>query len=305
MIVGFKTGPGNWEIGKRIVEEDEARMCEVWFNVLKAENYLEMFEWLKARRVAIGLHHWGLAGGNMKTNLMTNDEAVRIETLRQMRETIDIAAEINAVYVNVHPGARFLETIDFATRMQGLFPGTETSEEEAENLLLSAAQELEKYAAARNVVFTVETLPAREWQDNANRKDIYNPNSADLSMMRKLTEAGIFIANDITHTAGQCAAADNDRTAMWKCILSFSQAVWHQTKLLHINTVRKPFDGSDSHDGILPEDFTAGVFPDAKQLKGWLRLFMGRDDVFAIPEPEGDMRANYRALVQLKQDAVG
>jgi hypothetical protein len=305
MIIGFKTGPRNWEAAQKIVTKDGARMCEVWFNVLKEAEYAEMFTWLRKHNVQIGLHHWGLARGKLKTNLMTQDQEVREETLRQMRRAIEIGTEIGAGYVNVHPGARCLEEIDFATQTQALVKGSETSETEAEKLLMEGAAELAQYAQARGVLFLMETLPACEAVNFAARVGSYDPGNPPLSLMIKLAKQKVWLANDLTHTAAQIAIEDSSREGMWRRLHRFTEEAAPHTRLLHVNTVREPFDGRDSHDGLLPEDFSQGFFPSRAQLLELLKIFADRDDVYAVAEPQLEVtRENFLALREIAEEAA-
>jgi hypothetical protein len=308
MRVGFKTGPRTWEEGKIIVLEDKMDLCELWFDVTKAGLYTKLFAWLKDHGVAIGLHHWGLIQGKVKTNLATHHSFVRDETIAQIKRTIDIAAEHGCVYVNAHPGSQSLEEINFVEQTQAPLPDPKTPEVQAVELLLQAAHTLSSYAQERNVVFTIETLPPLEanWRDTGVRDRAYTPGNIPLSGMITLARSGVFIANDLTHTAGWVAVENKgEPSAMWAGIQKFSQEIASQTKLLHINTVVPPFDGTDSHHGLLPEDVEVGAWPSHEQFREFFTLFRDRDDVFVIPEPREHMRENTRMLRELVESVGG
>ena len=297
MTIGFKTGPRNWEGGKIIVEEEGARMCEIWFRVDKKDDYREMMDWLKKHEVQAGLHYWGLAQGDIKPNLMTKDKQVRQETIEQMRQTIEIGAAINGAYVNVHPGARALEKMDFAKGEQVLIENSFTEEAEAERLLLEALGELNSYAKENGVLLTVETLPGRESRHIEKRQGIYDPGNPPLELMRRVAEAGFWLANDLTHSASSLGLKIGERENLFEELLKFTKDIADQTKLVHVNTVAPPLDnGTDSHDGILADDFAKNVFPDKAQLKQLLQVFRNREDVFLVPEPKSKMGENYLAL---------
>lgn len=302
MQVGFKTGPKTWEEGKVIAQEDGVKLCEVWFRVDKADDYADMFAWLKKEHVAFGLHHWGLVNGKLKTNLATHHAFVRDETIRQIRQTIDIAAQYGCVYVNAHPGSQSLEEIDFATRAQTLRSDARTSADDSARLLLDAVQQLQLYAQTKGVLLTIETLPPSEQVvfDAPLRDQFYRPGNVDLTTMRRLASAGMWIANDISHTTA-CVAVETgtSEAVMWQGAVQFTQDVAPQTRLLHINTTVPPHNGTDSHNGLLPEDFAQGAFPRAEQLQALLHIFRDRDDVFVIPEPHHNMRENTQALMAL------
>lgn len=303
MIIGFKTGPKNWEIAKKIVEDDGAKMCEVWFNVSKEKEYENMFAWLREHRVQIGLHYWGLVGGQYKPNLAHQNQAVRDGTMAQIQRTIEIGKDIGAVYVNVHPGARWLEAIDFARDWQERVEDSETPREVAWQLLSETVQELANFARQRGVLFTLETLPGREANNMSMREGIYDSGNPPLSVMAELGKREIFLANDITHSASQLMVQEQDQETVYRALLDFTRAIAAWTRLLHVNTIQPPFDGRDSHSGVLPENFALGNFPNREQLLELLGQFRERPDVFAVAEPETEKtRENYRALLALERD---
>lgn len=304
MVIGFKTGPKNWEVAKTLVVEDGARMCEVWFNIGKAEEYQDMFTWLQQHDVMIGLHHWGVVDGNIKTNLATQNEHVRGESLAQMKQAVDMGREIGAVYINVHPGARWLETNNLETGEQSLVPHSEAPRDISERFLLEAARELRTYGQRQEVLVTIETLPGREARHYPRQEGMYDSGNPSLSLMKKIGEEGGFIANDITHSASMIATADNSRDGMWEQLREFTRSVAPYTRLIHVNTMREPFNGLDSHDGLLPSDFAQGVFPNREQLKELLALFPGRRQVYAVAEPHIEVtRENYLALKKIAEEA--
>ena len=262
-----------------------------------------MIAWLADHGVRIGLHHWGVAPGSVKTNLMTDNSDVRTVTMTQIKKTIDIGAAIRCVYVNIHPGARHLEKIDFAAQSQSLVPGAATPPDEAHSLLHAGVDEISAYARSKEIVLTVETLPGAEHANYERNQGWYDAGSASLDDIRFLAEQGFSIANDVTHTAASLARTVKGSGQLWEELLAFTDGVAAQTKLLHINTLVAPFDGTDTHNGLLDEDWQVGAWPSRNQLIALLSLFRHRDDVHVIPEPSGDMQKNYRALRELVRRA--
>lgn len=298
MLAGFKTGPNNWEEGKKIVTEEGASMCEVWYRVDRADEYTEMLSWLSDHDVQVGLHHWGVIDGKYKTNLATSYEPVWRATIEQMKQTIDSAAAVGAAYVNVHPGAASVEVINLDTKEQHMIDDHKTSPEESAALFLEHAKEVHEYASSKDVLLTVETLLGVEMETVGVREPTYDPSIVSLETMKAFSEQGGYVANDITHTMA-FLHAKLQREDVWSELMEFSLAVAPQTRLLHINTVVPPFNGTDSHNGVLDDDWEAGAIPSKDQLLEFLRIFAGRDDVFVVPEPEKDMTGNYRALHDL------
>ncbi len=285
------------------MQQDGATMCELWFRVDQANQYTEMIRWLKERHVSIGLHYWGLVRKNIKPNLAANDAEVRQATIEQVKNTIDIAARTESVYVNVHPGAVHLEELNLKNWQQRMIAQAGATEAQAQKLFLDAAGQLDQYARGRGVMFTVETLCGLEIPAREKRNEPYDPGNLPLSVMKRWCQIGGWLANDISHTLTNIARRGIDEATAWEQTEQFTQETAEQTKLLHINTISPPLAGTDSHDGITPDDFARGVFPSQAQIKKFLAVFAARDDVIAVPEPQdGTMQANYRALKEIIED---
>ena len=296
MILGFKTGPKNFEEGQRIVTELGASMCEVWFNVTQHKEYKDMLAWLGKHGVGMGLHHWGVIDGNKKTNLATNNEHIRNETIAQVKKTIDIGADIGCVYVNVHPGAQALETIDFTNWKQTMLDDELTPAEQSRDLLLAAAAELHQYATEKNVTLTFESITAREAVQSDMREQVYNPGNTTLASMELLQAQGNLLANDISHLGTQLLVDGEDPNIAWEKAMDFSRRTAPATRLIHLNVITPPYNGTDSHDCITDEDFAQETFPSKEGFIDFLTLFTDRDDVYAVPEPKQDVTQNYLAL---------
>ncbi len=301
MMIGFKTGLKNWPDGQKIVEEFGGKMCEIWYNIHTPEVYQPMISWLEERDVTIGLHHWGVAGGKYKTNLATPHHSIRSETMQQIKDTIMRAAKLKRpAYVNAHPGSYMVEIVDLTTGHQSPKEGTEVSSHEANQLFLDAAEELFRFAHEKGVVLTLETLPAGEQYTPENRERFYVPTNIPLDIMRTLTEQGGYIANDLTHSTGQIAYKNTDMEQVWNELLAFTQSVSNNTRLLHVNTVVPPYNGTDSHSGITTENFALDCFPKREQLKQILSIFKDREDMYVVTEPEVTRTIeNYQALTEL------
>jgi sugar phosphate isomerase/epimerase len=299
MRVGFKTGPQSWAEGQRIVTELHASFCEVWFAVEESQKYTDALRWFREHNVDLGLHHWGICEGGVKSNLATDNDAVREQTINQIKQTIDIAAELDCVYVNAHPGAACLERLQFTPFRQELVSDTCTTNERAAELFLAAATELRQYAEAKQVLLTFETIVGAEKVDDVDRHNVYVSHTIAPQTLSQFATEGGYLANDITHTASYLSLSENNPTAIWSRLMAFTQAVAPSTKLLHINRVLPPYNGTDSHDGITEADWQSVGIPSREQLLEFLQAFKNRDDVFVIPEPKGDMAGNFQALQAL------
>ncbi len=299
MILGFKTGPKNFAEGQKVVEDLGASMCEVWFDVTKTESYTEIFAWLAKHNVSVGLHHWGVIDANIKTNLATQDEHIRTTTINQMKLTIDIGQQIGCAYVNAHPGAQHVETIDFTDWKQEILPDKRTPPDIAAKLFWQAAQELTQYANDRGVLFTIESITARESAINHDRLNMYDPGNMPLATLEEFSQRGGWFANDISHTGSHFLVSEQNTDAAWQRAMEFSERMAARTRLIHMNVITPPFNGTDSHDGITDADFEKETFPNKQGVIDFLKLYTDRDDVFVVNEPKEDVAGNYQALMEL------
>ncbi|WP_331709809.1 sugar phosphate isomerase/epimerase family protein [Methanobacterium congolense] len=72
---------------------------------------------------------------------------IREETLRQIKETIDMAVEIDAIAITTHPG--LIHRLEDRVRDMGM------------KLAIETLQEAVKYAEDRGVILSLENMPAR------------------------------------------------------------------------------------------------------------------------------------------------
>lgn len=299
MILGIKTGPKNFAEGQKVITDLGASMCEVWFDVTKAASYTDMLAWLSRNNVSFGLHHWGVINGNIKTNISTQDERIRNETIEQIKRTIDIGQDIGCAYVNAHPGAQAIETINFTDWKQTMIPGKHTPADASKKLFLEAGQELTQYANDRGVLLTIESITARESAISHDRFDIYDPSNTPLTTLEEFARKGGWFANDISHTGSHFLVSEKSPEAAWDAVMEFSQRLAPRTRLIHMNVITPPYNGTDSHDGITEADLAQETLPNKQGVIDFLQLFKDRDDVFVVNEPKGDVAGNYLALQRL------
>ncbi len=299
MKVGFKTGPKSWDEGKTIITRHGAKYVELWYRYDWADRYQDFFDFFAAQGVQSGFHYWGVVEGNILPSFCYDEPNQYRQGIESVKSAIDVASSIGAYYVNAHPGSRVLTKLNNDFNQLSLVPSPITPEDRALDLLQEATQELSAYAESRGVHFLIETIPARDsssWDDlGQSRLKTIETHHASMPMLKRLAQEGRLIANDFGHSAA--SHPNQDRAIMYADLLAATQALAPQTKLLHINTVLPPFNGTDSHDGILAEDWEAGVFPNEDQLLELLSQFKERPDVWAIPEPKQEkMLDNYLAL---------
>lgn len=283
MKIGVKCGPENWE---KLLENTKPDCIEIWYRVDWKDRYNELIDYLHKKEIPFGLHFWAALKDGYEPNLAYGGEIAE-ESAELMFQTIDIAQVIGATYVNIHPGSVLLKKLDFERLQLKALNIKAIPSNEAYRYLLRHAQQLHRYATERNVLFLVETLPKNEadhWRDKAGRLSYYASGNVPPEMLIKLAREGIFITNDISHSL---ASWDDVAVAeLFPRLYALSQKLASQTRLIHLNTICPPFNGTDSHNGVLKEDFEESVLPTREQIIKLLRLYKGRDDVWIIPEPE-------------------
>ncbi len=293
-------GPEDW---LSRYKQTQAAYCEVWYNVLEPRRYREVFSYIQAKSIHTGLHFWGTIAGKWEPNIAHPKYLEK--TLNLIKLSIDEAAKHQFSYVNIHCGNRKLIKIDLQTQL--FLPDDESDElplEQAETFQQQSLLELTSYATNKGILLLVETIPA-----NTATQGVTNNTTARLqvtsqyslpvaSIIRRAEQDSIFITNDFCHTFAD--EFDKPLETLWQALWSKTTALEPFTKLLHINTVIPPHNGTDSHHGITTADFKLpGIFPTRDQYIELLKFFKTRDDVWAINEPSDNHVENYRALVKL------
>lgn len=298
MKLGIKVGLQKQSFSD--LEQTNTSYCEVWFNINDVSRYDPLFEFLKKKKIDVGLHFWGCLADNTWTNFAYPDTALINETLTLMRKTIDIAAKNRFQYVNIHPGTRTKTTIDLAAGL--VRPCTNPVDlQTAESLFLEHATALHEYAKNRSVVFTVETVPPYEvksWYDPNGRLEPINSYELGIETILKAADHKLWIANDLCHTAANTVS--NHRTEIATFVTDVTKKLFSQTRLVHVGFLVPPYNGTDFHDHLdNPLLDTDKAVPNNQELKQLLQLFKNRDDVWAIVEPANDHPKNYFLLQKL------
>ena len=301
MIAGIKIGPRNW---KEILSSYSPSCCEVWFRADRVSLYEAMFSELRERCIPTGLHFWGILPGGIQPNFAFPDEDVRKPSLALVKACIDVASEHDFTYVNIHPGSYRLSRVNLDRLFMRPIQGRETTPDAGNLVLAENMQELSEYAQKCGVLFLVETIPAREpmhFRDlTSGRRRSQDMRNVPVSELVKLTQQGFFVCNDFCHTTMDIIS--DDREFLFRELFRKTKRLAPQTKLVHLNTLPPPFNGTDGHLGIRRQDFTEDVFPTREQIKQLLSLFVDRDDVWVIPEPFSDHVDNTTALEELLEE---
>jgi endonuclease IV len=297
MKIGVKFGLDNWKL---VLSSVTPECAEVWFRLDWKNQFDEMFGELRNRKIPFGLHYWAVIGENIEPNLVYEPEGIAEKTEESMRETIDIASQKGASYVNIHPGAYCLRELNLDEKYMKTNLEKTISVAEGNASLEKRALSLREYAGSKNILFLVETLPKNElahWQDATGRENIQGGNSVALEELEILGKKGIYLTNDFGHTVSQWT--DLSKEELYSRLLDATKKLAPFTRLIHLNTVRAPFNGTDSHNGVLEEDFKLGVVPNREQLIELLNIFKDRDDVWIIPEPDAEkMVENFQEIIK-------
>jgi len=267
---------------------------EVWFNVNDSDRYIDLFAELKRRKTDAGLHFWGLLDGNISPNLAYPDATIIRETQTLMKRTIDIAQANGFSYVNVHPGAAALSKVNYEAERYDL-ASKPVETDLAIQTFLEAAPSIRDYAQTHDVVFTVETVPpriTRGWYNADTRlapDTIYElPDSAII----QAAQMGFWVANDFVHTAAN--ATSDDAQTVFDHVVTVTDALAAQTRLIHMGFLVPPYNGTDHHGSLTDPIFgTAQAVPNKSQIVDLLKRFNNRDDVWILVEPNKDHVKNY------------
>jgi sugar phosphate isomerase/epimerase len=292
MKLGIKVAPGNaW---KRNVEVTRPQMVEIWYNAGKPADYDQMFAYLSARDIDIGLHYWGAIPNNILTNISYPDPSVTKPSLELMYATIDVAAAHRCVYVNVHPDLYSLLHVNFDT-MDIRVASKPANPNTAKKLFTKHITDLSRYAKSRGVILTVETVPMRDtptWRPDRNRHEVIDTHQMQIDLLTDLARRGVAIANDTGHTA--CNLISNNREAIWRFLYTMTRTLAPVTRLIHLGFIVPPYNGVDFHDSLNnPVLNSDDAIPNKTEMIKLLKIFANRDDVYILVEPKTDHVKNY------------
>jgi endonuclease IV len=297
MKIGVKFGPDNWEY---VISQVNPSCAEIWFRLDWKEKYTDIFDQLHKRNIPFGIHYWAVLENSIEPNLVYEPAGIAEKTEGTMRETIDIASSVGASYVNIHPGSYSLRELNLDEKYMRTHLEKTVSVELGNVSLEKRATRLSEYASSKHVLFLLETLPKNEllhWEDATGRESVQKGDSIRPETLVELGKKGIFITNDFGHTLASWD--DIESNLLYEKLLTVTKELLPYTKLIHLNTVCPPFNGTDSHNGVLEEDFLQGVLPNREQVSNLLRLFKEKD-IWIIPEPDaGKMVENYREILKI------
>ena len=302
MTLGLKVGLQKESYND--IETTQTPFAEVWFNIVKKDEYNDLFSFMKKRHMDVGLHFWGHTQDNVWSNICYyNDTNVISESMNQIKDTIAIAAAQNFQYVNIHPSNYALFEINF---QHGLF--TQKSEpldpKICEQTFFENLHSIQSYADTLGVVFTIETIPPYDYANEQDRKQRKNPldlYSPDNSLLVKAATEGFTIANDFGHTV--CTMIDQPRSTIREYLFDMTNKLFNQTRLLHLGFIVPPYNGTDYHAQLDTQEFESdAAVPNIHETIELIRRFRTRTDVWALAEPNGRHAQNYLFLKKLLEE---
>lgn len=299
MKIGLKVGPANWQ---DVLARATPECAEVWFRLDWAERIEPIYAALQAKNIPFGIHFWAITSEGFEPNLAIETEGLAAETVELVKQTIDIASHVGATYVNVHPGGLRRKYLDLDHSRLVVLDGQPLSLEQAESTLLPLAQHLNQYASQKKIQLLFETLPRHEgvgWSDPSGHLEVQVADNLPPSTLLRLGENGLSLTNDFGHTLASFPELQGED--LQQKLVETTEKLAPFTKLIHLNTLVAPFNGTDSHNGILPEDFAQQVIPSESVCREMLSQFRAREDVWVVLEaPIDKMAENYQVLSQWK-----
>ncbi len=320
MVPGLKIGLTDW---KEKLSEAKSRLggthlpfVEVYFRVDKKKEYEPMFSYLKSHQIKFGLHFWGVLKSGVEPNLLSRHKWICNQTYFLMREAIIAGIEQKAVYVVFHPGALRERLIDLDKNTFQLAKMKETELEEGKRNLLKNVERLQKFTVGATLQILFETLPAncpKNWSTPRSNGNILRALQCPIEFYGDLMNAGHFVANDFGHTAaaiqtvGETLAVaqgqaqglplQEQRSIVKNHLFDWTKKLAPSTKLIHCNLTLPPWNGVDTHSGLLLSDFAKkDVLPNRQELIELLQIFKNREDVYVLNEPEEKHVGNYLQL---------
>jgi len=305
MKVGIKFGAFDW---RERLEKSNAKYAEVYFRLDWKEKYQELFQSLRENEIHFGLHFWALVKSKYMPNLAYCREGIDEETEKLIKESLDIASNAGAYYVNFHPGSLRNLELDLNKQEISLADSEKISEKEAFASLEKHMRKLKSHADQCGVKVFVETVPIfdpsnfREGDKQLGRQNPIKSFHLSNKYLIELGQKGYDICCDVAHAAAQYP--NESRGNVFKKMFSDIQQLAPYVKLVHVNTTLEPLNGTDSHNGVMEDDFQQNVFPSREQYLKIFGVFKKYPDIWYIPEPQMEkMVDNYFEIQKLLDEA--
>lgn len=301
LILGIKVGPRDWR-EKLIFNSLKIPACEVYFDLNRINNYKHLFKYLRENKIVAGLHLSSLLKRKLDPNFATNDSSILQESIRVLEVTIDIAVGNGFRYVIYHPGSSRVWGID--KKRMIFLTNIITPDKEAEKIFLETSLKLHNYAKKKKIHLYIETLPRKllnfEFAELTSRYNTLDVNFISLPVILLAGKSGCQICNDICHTIAGINSTNPHFLQVE--LLRRTKLLLPYTGLVHLATVKPPFNGADDNGAFLREDYAKGAIPDRNNIEKLLKIFMQKNEIILIPEPKLDPNIhikNYKTLSQI------
>lgn len=300
MKLGIKVGlKSDWKADVLATQPD---FCEIWFDSRHIEQYSDLFSFLKRENIPAGIHFWGATPDGTLANLAYPDTHILQASGELVRKTIEAAATNNVLYVNLHPCGKLLTRVDFD--IESFTPYTKAvATSTAMTLLEESLTGLTEFAGDRGILLTLESTPklalGTPWSGKSGRLKPVAIGEFTVSEIEPLlNKPHLYFANDIGHTSSNIVTSDRNEAK--NLLFNIARRLAQQTKLLHVSYIIPPYNGTDYHGCLYYDEFlTHAAVPNRDEMKQLLKLFIKRNDVYTLVEPETDHVRNFQALKQL------
>ena len=304
MILGIKVGPDKQSLLD--LAQTNAPFAEVWFNIARIDEYTELFDALKRRKMQVGLHFWGILNDGICAGFGYPDKHILDQSTILVKKTIDIAARNAFQYVNIHPGNRAIVKMDL-DHMDYPYVSDPVPLLQTQAVFLEHIAELDQYGKDHSVILTVETVsrlvPKIDWYNPASRRKPLCIYQLPVASIQAAADRGITIANDFVHTATD--PVSGNRQDIWKFLYATTKKLAPVTRLIHLGFLVPPYNGTDFHDHLDNPLFqTNQAIPNKYQMIELLKLFKNRDDVWILVEPNGRHVENYFLAQKILAEAM-
>lgn len=278
--LGIKIGLRDWQ---EKVSSACFKAVEVSFQYDKASEYKSLFEFLKAKKIATGLHFWGTLPGDYLPSLAIDNVKFVKDSLSLFENTIQIARDWGFQYVLIHTFSADLWRLSPDKKL--MIEDLPISWTRSWRIGLKNLARLDRFAQKNKVKLIVEGTPkneALEWAEDIQPVIAYpNVRAPDPHHLKELGGTGIGLCPDLAHlTTWSTGTA---RRQMFNRLKKTLSALKPFASVLHLGTIKPPFV-IDTGNGFTPQEEALGVFPNRQETLELLEIFR-QTKVIVIPEP--------------------
>lgn len=289
LIPGIKLGPQDWQ---HKLDESKPQCVEIWYWVNRSSLYRPMFQALRQKHIPFGLHFWGITPTGHEANLAYPGPDLT-NSVELIHQTIKDAGDGEAVYVNIHSGNTRQMNLNLNDWSMLADPdSSKIPDLQATQIRNTLLKQLGEAARNLGVELQVELVPQAAHNHNDRTQPIPEYPASPTGLLELCQANYISFTNDFCHTFAY------NPTNFESITRDFAQ----YTRIIHANTLTPPYNGTDEHRGILPNDFAqTGVFPSKQKFISLLKLIKTKaiSDIWIIGEPQNHHVKNYLELTKI------